>query len=139
MHRLLRIIETAARWVFFLTIAFMFVCVMCWIYLRLARVPTSEITQKIPSWYSRQHISWLSLSPALRSAARRAQIDHFVDPVPELREKYHWRFVTCNMEAHRGSDDLFVVCFPSFTDCDVVYRCTPDGKLLWKAYDDHSS
>src|SRR5438874_7957673 len=95
-HRpLLRFIEITARYIFICVIALMLLSVAVVIYLAATRVRSTEITREIPTWYSMRggDISQISVTSPLRRAALRAELDHLIDPVPELRDEYHWRFV----------------------------------------------
>jgi hypothetical protein len=108
------------------------------IYLRIAHVPIHDIEHEFPLWYTPEHPrpAHAPLTPALARAARRAQFDHAVNPVPELG-RGHW-LVSCGEPMTVSPDSLFIQCYPSLTDCAVLYRCTPDGKLLWKSFDNRS-
>ena len=102
-------------------------------YTAIAAVPTRELdVNEIHSIYRDQTLppSRLTLNSTWRWTVRRAQFDHFVHPVEELRGYHIIHFI----HAYRVGDEILLEFAPNTSDAYVLYRCAANGKILWRAY-----
>jgi hypothetical protein len=134
---ILRCVELVARSLLIATLCLMGLTLIAVTMIRLTAIPVRFIEQEIPTWHTQQHprTTRSELPPNLRWASLRAQLDHFINPVPELRYDTIRRFGGPAALIRVEPDQMFLELNPCGADCAVIYRCTPDGNLLWKSFD----
>jgi hypothetical protein len=94
-------------------------------YLRITAAPVHRFD---PTWFA-QRGPLISSDARIKHMVKRAKIDYFVSPVPEVGR----RFIAFDSARSAGSDGFDVVLFPgSISDTLIVYRFSRDGKMLWK-------
>ncbi len=99
-------------------------------YLRSAPVPICDERQRSANMENRHPID---VSLGLRSLVVRAELDHAVNPLPELKALDCRRiWLRAAEEGDSHEQDLTFV--PAMSDTFVVYRVSADGKLLCKGY-----
>jgi hypothetical protein len=105
-----------------------------WIaYVAVAAVPTRELDHAEMLALFGDHTQErppAKLDQKFHKSVRRAQVDFFLHGVPEL-PGYH---LITFLGAHRIRDKVFLEFAPNTSDAYLLYQCTTDGKILWRAY-----
>ena len=98
-------------------------------YLRSAPVPICD--DRLPS-ANTANFHPIDVSRGLRSLVLRAELDHAVNPLPELKALDCRRIWLRAAEGDSHEQHLTFV--PSMSDTFVIYRVSADGRLLCKQY-----